>query len=474
MLFNSLDFLLLLAITLGCYYFPPLRRIQILILISASFVFYGYSHPWLLSLLILSCAVNAVSSYRVYWGTIPSRQKLWAAAGVSVNLSLLLFFKYSKLIYSSLGQDLSRTDGIGAFLISIPLPIGISFFTFQGISLVVDTFRWKRKGETKSFYSPNFFIHLYNTTFFKAFFPQLIAGPIVKAHQFLPQIGLKSLRDVRWESAFKSLVTGYFLKMVIADNLKDQTFWIAAPYFQNLASPNLVLMLLGYSMQIFADFAGYSLIAMGLAELFGYRLPINFNFPYISRSFSEFWTRWHISLSTWLREYLYIPLGGNRKGPARTYLNLFCVMFLGGLWHGATWSYAVWGTFHGLLLAAERFLIGGKESESGHWLIDALRTILVFGMVTLAWLLFKLPRFEDALFYLQSIGRNTHLAISKTAAMIILLYSLPVAFYHFHHLYRRTRPLVGNRDWSFLAYGTMLFFLVVNSGVGGDFIYFQF
>lgn len=164
--------------------------------------------------------------------------------------------------------------------------------------------------------------HAEMVLFFKAFFPQLVSGPIVKAHDFLPQIKPKMFKAVRWEYCFRKLILGYFLKMVIADNLKDHTFTIAYPYFENMSSLTLVVLLFGYSIQIFADFAGYSLIASGLASLLGYQFPINFNFPYVSSSFSDFWRRWHISLSSFLRDYLYIPLGGNRHGVTRTYLNL--------------------------------------------------------------------------------------------------------------------------------------------------------
>ena len=281
MLFTSLPFLILLGITLFLYYVPFLQRAQVLLLIAASFVFYAYSKPWLLLILILSCTINAVSSYGIFRSTGWPARRAWAVLGVGVNLGLLLFFKYSRLLFESFGGNTHELRGVGGFLLTIPLPIGISFFTFQGISLVVDTFRWKQKGSSIPFFPRNFWHHFYNTTFFKAFFPQLIAGPIVKAHQFLPQIGTKYLYRVRWDVAFRFLVTGYFLKMVVADNLKDQTFWILAPYFVTLSSVDLTTMLFGYSMQIFADFAGYSLIALGLAELFGYHLPENFRFPYI-------------------------------------------------------------------------------------------------------------------------------------------------------------------------------------------------
>src|SRR6185503_4842592 len=257
---------------------------------------------------------------------------------------------------------------------------------------------------------PSFGAHLRRTLLYLTFFPQLIAGPIAKAHFFYPQIGPKPLSGIDWPLAIRALVTGYFLKMVVADNLQDQTFWIAYPHFLNYSSLNLAAFLFGYSMQIFADFAGYSLIAIGLAALFGYRLPQNFDFPYLSQSFSEFWTRWHMSLSAFLREYLYYPLGGNRKGPLRTYANLMIVMTLGGLWHGAALSYAVWGAWH--------------------------RAALVFTFVSLAWLLFKLPNFSEAYAYSVALFENYRLPTNPAFLFLITLYSLPVIAYHALHLMR--------------------------------------
>src|SRR3954447_10537942 len=403
MLFNSIPFVILVLVTFGLYYIPFLRRGQVLVLIAASFIFYAYERPSLLLLLLASIAINVVTSYFVAVDKV-SRQRLWAVLGVVLNLGLLLFFKYSPLFANTFMGGGSTS--LGRFLISIPLPIGISFFTFQGISLVVEVFRDQQHrgdgGSHPRVVPRNFMEHLANTALFKSFFPYLVAGPIVKAHEFYPQLGPKKFRDIRWEAAFRALTIGYFLKMVVADNMKDATFWIEYPFFMNDSAFALIALIFGYSMQIFADFAGYSLIAIGLGHLFGYALPINFNFPYISRSFSEFWRRWHISLSTWLRDYLYFPLGGNRKGKLRTYLNLFIVMFLGGLWHGASWKYAVWGTFHGLALALER-LLTNKITLPRNWILDSLRVLIVFSFVTLAWLLFKLPTLQQALDYLSAI-----------------------------------------------------------------------
>jgi alginate O-acetyltransferase complex protein AlgI len=474
MLFNSISFVILVAVTFGLYYTPFMRRWQVLTLVAASFVFYAYERPILLLLLLASIAINVVTSYFVAVDKV-SRQRFWAVMGVVLNLGLLLFFKYSPLFATSfLG---GAATSLGRFLITIPLPIGISFFTFQGISLVVEVFRDQRSRDNEGSDSGprvvprNFMDHLANTALFKSFFPYLVAGPIVKAHEFYPQIEPKNFRAIRWEAAFRALTIGYFLKMVVADNMKDATYWIEYPFFMNDSGFALTALIFGYSMQIFADFAGYSLIAIGLGHLFGYVLPINFNFPYISRSFSEFWTRWHISLSTWLREYLYYPLGGNRRGKVRTYVNLFIVMFLGGLWHGAAWSYAIWGTFHGTALAAER-LCENRIRLPKHWLVDVFRALAVFAFVTLAWLLFKLPRIEHVFSYLSVLIQN-YASTRYVIVACVVTYSLPVIAYYAWHLLKQ-RWAVQLQRYEFLLLGMMLVAIVLNSGSPQKFIYFQF
>jgi alginate O-acetyltransferase complex protein AlgI len=263
---------------------------------------------------------------------------LWAIFGVVLNLLVLGFFKYAGLFALSFSEWFGVGIRPGHWLVLLPLPIGISFYTFQGISLVVDVYRYGHEKNRAVFgmnHCRSFWEHYFKTVFFVCFFPQLVAGPIVKAHDFFPQIAYKRRSELRLEPALRYLILGYFLKIGVADNLQAQTFWIAYPYFLKFSSVELLALLFGFSMQIFADFAGYSLIAIGTARLFGYRLPANFNFPYIARSFSEFWRRWHISLSSWQKECLYFALGGRRRSSGRTYSNLFLVMFLGGLWHGA-------------------------------------------------------------------------------------------------------------------------------------------
>jgi alginate O-acetyltransferase complex protein AlgI len=475
MLFTNPEFLIFLLITFALYYLPVLKRHQVQVLILASLIFYGYYIPVLLLLLLFSLAVNATASYLVYFKDI-KHKKTVATLGVIINLLLLIFFKYSRLLAHTVLND---DSSFGHFLITLPLPIGISFFTFEGITLLVDTYKSDiAEGRKKIVIDPNPLSHLANVGLFISFFPHLISGPILKAYEFFPQIQFKRLRDVEWEYALRHLIIGYFLKMVIADNLKEQTYYLSYPEFLTLPTSTLIIQIFGYSMQIFADFAGYSLIALGLASLFGYKLIQNFNFPYISTSFSEFWKRWHISLSTFLKEYLYFPLGGNQKGKVRTYFNLLMVMFLGGLWHGAAWSYAVWGLFHGLALAVER-LFKDHVTIKSSTVTNVLSAFMVFVFVSFAWLLFKLPNFDYVIQYFHCIANNSDIAVTdflRRMDTYILLYSLPVVLYHFHYLYQvHARPSVAFAlRYEPVLYGIMLFLIFTNSGVTGDFIYFQF
>ncbi|MCU4180041.1 MBOAT family O-acyltransferase [Bosea sp. BH3] len=387
-----------------------------------------------------------------------------ATLGVVANLSILAFFKYNHLVAASLGAQVGQIGSLGQALLLLPLPVGISFYTFHGISLVVDA--WRGKVPKAEPFRPA--RHYRNTLLYIIFFPQLVAGPIVKAADFMPQIGWKKLDDVDWRTVFHHTVVGYFLKVVIADNLAQQTTFIACPACQNLSSIDLATLLVGYSVQIFADFCGYSSIAIGIAALLGYRLPINFNRPYIASSIADFWRRWHISLSSFLREYLYIPLGGNRRGPVRTYANLIVVMGLGGLWHGAEWSYAVWGLWHGVGLAVER-ACGGSEPTSRSFLLRAFRIAGVFVFVTLGWLLFKLPDFSDALQYLSAMATNTHIRPSLLRCLVIAAYALPVFAYHLLPSQR-----FGTVQRQMAVEGLLLGAIILNSGSSNAFIYFQF
>lgn len=500
MLFNSWTFALFLLLVFGLYHFvpwPSARRVafQISLLTIASYVFYAWHTPWLVLILAASTWINAYVTLKLVSPTAsPGDRKWWVTFAILANLGVLAFFKYASLLVGTFLPN-SWWSHWGFNLAEIPLPVGISFFTFQGISLVVDIYRSKGEGidglrPPQNRQEAGWL--MLRMAFFKAFFPQLVAGPIVKAHEFMHQIAGKTIRHIDWDDAVKKLILGYFLKMVVADNLKEATAALSYPTFVGMPGINLLFLLYGFSFQIFADFAGYSLIAMGLARLFGYQLPINFNFPYLSQSITEFWRRWHISLSTWLREYLYFPLGGNRKGASRTYFNLIVVMLLGGLWHGAAWSYMVWGGAHGLLLAIERFFGAGESSKSssprrssalaraGSFLLTSFRVFLIFNVVSFLWLLFQLPNFNEVLIYLGEL-RAWKPGIAPQPIFTILFFSTPVILYHI--LGAAVPKLISTvaishpRSYRLCvnsAYAILFFLIVTNSGSPGDFIYFQF
>lgn len=469
MLFNSYIFIVLLAITFGLYYIPKLKNFQILILIIASLIFYSYDQFEFVLLLLGSAGINILTSYYVVYGNV-KRKKALALTGVIANLCILAFFKYSPLISSTF---LNPTDSIGNFLLHIPLPIGISFFTFEGISLLMDV--WKEKYvENKQIVPKSLARHAQHTLFFISFFPHLIAGPILKAHEFFPQMKQKLFRDIQWEAAFKNLVTGYFFKMVVADNLKDFTSWLTYPTFEGLSSLTLLFLLLGYSFQIFADFADYSLIAIGLSKLFAYNFNTNFYFPYISSSFKEFWKRWHISLSTFLMEYLYFSLGGNRKGKRRTYVNLILTMTLGGLWHGAAWSYALWGLSHGAILAIERYITNNRTNRSNNPILWIMKICFVFFVVSFLWLFFLLPDISHVYAFLQTMVKNAGMYNYIPFISYVLVYSSPIVLYHALYLIKDKPVGKQIKKVEYIFYGIMLFLIVVNSGTSGSFIYFQF
>ena len=383
MTFTSWQFGIFVAIVFGAYYLPPFRTLQIQLLVIASLFFYGYGQPELLPLL----AVAVFGTYLFLILALRNRQ-VWLPIGIAFNLALLAFFKYKFLFIAP-----ASVVGVAPidFLLKLPLPIGISFFVFHNISLLVDLTRQKSAPPDLT----SVFLYI-------IFFPQLVSGPITRAEMFMPQIKPKYFGDVPFVEAAKWSLTGFFFKLYVANNLSEMTSYMDFPLYETLQTQDRWLLVFLYSYQIYADFFGYSAIAIGLALLFGYRLPVNFNLPYASISFSEFWTRWHISLSSWLRTYLYVPLGGNRRGAFRTYLNLMIVMGLGGLWHGAGLSYLMWGLLHGVLLVIERPFIPRLRSIDST-VFRAARISVVFVCVTMLWIFFKLPNFDHAISYLSGM-----------------------------------------------------------------------
>jgi alginate O-acetyltransferase complex protein AlgI len=454
MTFTSWQFGAFVAIVFGVYYLPPLRSLQVQLLVVASLFFYGYGQPGLLPLL----AVAVLGTYLFLILALRNRA-LWLPIGISFNLALLAFFKYKFLF---IGPASSGAAGLAPidFLLQLPLPIGISFFVFHNISLLVDL-TGKRK-ETPDLKSVFLYI---------IFFPQLVSGPITRAEMFMPQIHPKYFGDIPFVEAAKWILTGFFFKLYVANNLNEMTSYMDFPLYETLRTQDRWLLVFLYSYQIYADFFGYSAIAIGLALLFGYRLPINFNLPYISVSFSEFWTRWHISLSSWLRTYLYIPLGGNRHRAFRTYLNLMIVMGLGGLWHGAGLGYLLWGLLHGVLLVIERpFLARLATIDSAAF--RTARMGFVFVCVTMLWIFFKLPNFDHAISYLSGMfTSSTNPNPPKLFYNLALLYSLPVLIQHLVPRSRFEQTLGGAEPY---LYGLMAALMYLEAGPETSFIYFQF
>ncbi|MBC7981246.1 MAG: MBOAT family protein [Armatimonadetes bacterium] len=489
MLFNSWQFLILLAATFALYYAPWSRgrhgkAWQVSTALTASVVFYGWEDYRLIALLAVSCVGNSIATGRIIMHKVSGDEAMvrhWTRIAVIMNLGLLGVFKYLPFLAGQLpflpGEWLKT-------LKQIPLPIGISFYTFHGISMIVDVARGEvtHEGDALVSRGGRFAKGVRDIGFYLLFFPQLVAGPIVKAKQFWPQIAAKRIDNIPWRQVIRALITGYFLKIFVADNLSEQTSSLTLNANNLITSSplDLIPLLYGYSLQIFADFAGYSLIAIGLAAMFGYRFPINFNFPYLSTSITEFWRRWHMSLSAWLRDYLYIPLGGNRKGPGRTYVNLFLVMFLGGLWHGAEWKFAIWGCLHGLFLALER-LSSRRSSTINHQPSTIFRSFVAwffcFHAVTLLWLTFLMPDTHHIVAFFRGIFSGKT-GFSGPPIFSLLFYGTAVVLYHAWGWLKEHREHFANHllrsPLEPALHALMIFLILTNPGAPRGFIYFQF
>lgn len=422
MLFNSFDFLLFLPLTL-CFYYRLRHRARNAFLLVASYVFYG-SWDWrFLGLLLLSTVVDfycgkAIASAR---GSV---RKKFMFLSLCTNLSILGVFKYYGFFVDSFRDFISVLGGnwSDSTTLNIVLPVGISFYTFQTLSYTIDIYR----GRLKPCKNPIDF------ALFVAYFPQLVAGPIERAKRLLPQIDKE--RAFEWQMfrmGFSLALVGLFKKVVIGDCISahyaDQAFAANATHDGGFLFFGLCM----FALQIYADFSGYSDIARGVSRMFGIELIVNFRQPYLSRSITEFWRRWHISLSSWLKDYLYVPLGGNRQSALRTYRNLMITMLVGGLWHGASWKFVVWGGLHGLYLACHKYFLSGRKLElelrpstRTEWLQAFPRILATNLLVLLAWLFFRAESFGAA---------SDSLIIIATAAFTakgFLTIALSLLFFH--------------------------------------------
>jgi alginate O-acetyltransferase complex protein AlgI len=383
MLFNSLHFAVFFVAVLSIYWALP-GAWKKPFLIGASYFFYAAWDYRFVALLVFTTGVDFACGRLIHDAETPGGRKLFLTLSLSANLAVLGFFKYFNFFMDSFCSLFGVSTSLG---LSIILPVGVSFYTFQSMSYTIDIFR----GTVKPASIIDYFL-------FVSFFPQLIAGPIVRAGQFLPQESIEkkfSFNDLA--SGLSLFLRGFVKKVLFADLLAravDPVF--ADP--GSFSSAACVVAVYGFAFQIYWDFSGYTDMARGAAKTLGYDLPVNFNLPYTSKSFGEFWQRWHISLSSWLRDYLYIGLGGNRHGTLKTLRNLFITMALGGLWHGAQWHFVLWGVFHGTLLVCERAIasMAGQSALAANRMVTLVRRVVVFHCVCASWVLFRCPDLTKA------------------------------------------------------------------------------
>ena len=472
MLFNSIEFLLFLPIVFSLYWFvfnKNLKSQNLLILVS-SYVFYGWWDYRFLSLIFLSTIVDYIIGLNIPKQDSERGKKLLLWCSVLFNLSVLGFFKYYNFFvdswvefFSSVGYEIKSV-----WTLNIILPVGISFYTFQTMSYTIDIYR-KKLEPTKDFISFASFV---------SFFPQLVAGPIERASNLLPQILKK--RSFKYEQGiqgFRLIIWGMFKKVVIADSLApivDGTF----NNYQDFGGGTLWMGAIYFGFQIYCDFSGYSDIAIGTSKLFGFELMSNFKFPYFSRNIGEFWRRWHISLSTWFRDYLYIPLGGSKHGKLRSIRNIFVIFLVSGFWHGANWTFIVWGVYHSILFLPS-FLFNTNRNYTSSiigensflpTLKELLQVGITFLLVSIGWVFFRSENINNSFKFLNQIFTDFSLKSEFEWLNIYLLCFIIIEF-----LIRKNERLKEkyfNYDW--IVFSILMILILDKFGSISNFIYFQF
>ncbi|PQB05482.1 MBOAT family O-acyltransferase [Aureitalea marina] len=489
MLFNSLDFALFFPVVFLLYWaFSGNIRSRNFFLTLASYFFYGWWDWRFLFLIAISSAVDFLVGRRLDQETQKYKRQLLLWLSISVNIGALVYFKYANFFVESFVSAF-RLFGkeIEASTLDIILPVGISFYTFQTLSYTIDIYR-KKIHHTKD--AVAFFA-------FVSFFPQLVAGPIERASHLLPQFMKKHHFDYQAVRSGMILVFfGLFKKMVVADNVA----MVVNHVYEDpslFGGLSVIIATLCFAIQIYCDFSGYSDIAIGLARTMGFDLMKNFDSPYFSRSITEFWRRWHISLSTWFRDYVYIPLGGSRHGKGKTYLNLMTVFLVSGLWHGAAWTFVIWGGIHGCIIVAEKALgkqlhqlkAGFKSVRLG-WLHATSSVVLTFAIVLAAWVFFRATNVDHATaifdqswrFYLQDFSVDWFPGLDfsddKFIAMAVFVVAL-MFFELFHRDYGFSQRLLKSPVYVRWPSYLLIVFVIVIFGVYGEdqiseFIYFQF
>jgi alginate O-acetyltransferase len=468
MLFSSMTFLFVFMPLVMAVYFLSKKEIRNYVLLIASIIFYAWGEPRYLAIMIITILVN-------YAGAIlldkhySSRQRLWIVSLTIVfDLSFLFYFKYFNFVVDNINGVLA-TD---FQLLDVIMPIGISFYTFQAMSYLIDVYRREVPAQKD----------VYKLALYIVLFPQLVAGPIVKYHDVCEQIDNRTIEFKNVIIGFKRFITGLAKKVLIANTLAEVVDKIFAQAPENLTTGVSWLGAVAYCLQLYYDFSGYSDMAIGLGLMFGFRFLENFNYPYISKSITEFWRRWHISLATWFKLYLYIPLGGNRKGAVRTYWNLFAVFLVTGIWHGAAWSYVAWGIWNGIFIVIERFF-GLDKDKNDRWYVSAAKHVYAFFAIVWGMIIFRAESLSYAYEY---ICRMLHIDVTKHlpdydygvnnkfAIMLIvgLICAMPVCrnliYIKYEHKVQRTLVNI----WLFLLFFWSTISLAASTY--NPFIYFRF
>lgn len=470
MLFNSLAYLVFFPTVVSLFFLLP-HRFRWALLLAASYYFYLSWKAEYLILIIFSTLVAYFAARQMEKEITPVQKKLYLVLSVGTNLGVLFFFKYFNFVSQSVQNLLDQFSlEIAAPYLDFLLPVGISFYTFQTLSYTIDVYWGKQPAES----------HLGIFALYVSFFPQLVAGPIERPGNLIPQFKQQQHLDYkRISSGIKLMLWGFFKKLVVADRL---ALYVNEIYGQpeQFSGLSLLLATILFSFQIYCDFSAYSDIAIGTARCMGYDLMENFRRPYFATSVSDFWRRWHISLSTWFRDYLYIPLGGNRVSVPRWYLNLMIVFIVSGLWHGANWTFVLWGALHGFYLVASLLLGPFRERLAKalpNGLYQGMSILLTYVLVLLAWVFFRAESIEDA-FY--AVGQMLtlqgplyykgffliHLVYAFIAVGILLL----VEFYQEWGNKRQLFRLPASLTYA----GLIVAILLLGVFDGGQFIYFQF
>ncbi len=463
MLFNTLQFVVFFFAVLTAFYSSPVRWRRVLLLI-ASYYFYMCWNPKFILLLLTLTTID-------YWAALwieassGARRKTALVISLAANLGFLGFFKYYNFLASNTALLLGRPAS--AFFMRIILPLGISFHTFQSMSYVIDVYR----GQQNAVRSP------LDYALYLSFFPQLVAGPIVRARVFFADLyAWVPPSALEIQQGMFSVLFGMIKKIVFA----DQFALVADSYFGNVhAHPGMFQAWTGtaaFAMQIFFDFSGYTDIAIGCALLLGFHFPANFRRPYLASSITEFWRKWHISLSQWLRDYLYIPLGGNQHGKLRTYRNLLITMLLGGLWHGANWNFMIWGGYHGALLSLERIAGIKSSADRPAGILKLPGICLTFALVCVGWVFFRAANLADSLFVIREmcLGARGKFLLSVPLLWMIAGTAVLAAL---EERYAALRRVAAAPMWAQVALascGLLAIELFGITGVSIPFVYFQF